>query len=152
MALFFMVFIGTVACSNSPSSDLSTTGTEVSGSTSPEGKAPSSTPPDSSAITPDSPPPLPPPVSVEADLEAAHKSYAEYTKASLLGIQMCWKDSGHESQLEYSKGVLFFNDFLRFVYCSDSDVRSRIDYTKILVKNAHDSLGGKDWAGFSKCF
>jgi hypothetical protein len=146
-ALTFPILFWAVACSQ-PHAPLdlgdSSTGGEVSGSSSSGEKptAPSDSSEPSTPLTKPSatPPALPPPVSVEAILDADHKAYSDFTKASLSEVQTCWKGSGHENQLDYSKGVLFFNDFLKFVYCVDPALQDQLKLAKFYNDTAHEHL------------
>jgi len=125
----------------------------VAGCTEQTGKAPvdpSTVEGTASPVTPTDPvPALPPPVSTEAILEAAHDQYAKYTGASALGVRMCWKDAGDRTLVDLSKDVAFFNDFLTFAYCVDPILREQLAFAKAHTQKAHSYLEAKNIGQFN---
>jgi hypothetical protein len=142
MALSFMVFIGTVACSNSPSSDSSITGTEVSGSSSPEGK-PSATPPPSESGS-DATPTLPtPPTPIVDPIESSHSLYAAFLGTDKAVVKKSFEahcpDFSSEPALIKKANCLF-----TMAFELDPQLKAWVESAKSHALNANEQLEGTE--------
>ena len=162
MALALLILLGTVACSNSSQSDLtsdsSSVGGEVADPVSIEKPSAPPSPVSPSTETPvDSPPALPtPPIPPDAAtlLEIAHQNYAMYLNSVSVDVEkvrMKWEEQVDPiTPDKITKNIVYLNIFFSFVYEVDPQTRIGLGLVKSNLQVARESFEKYDFEKFNR--